>query len=198
MDKAGFFKLSLDVLFYSGASRILRSLLGGRGAIFMLHHICPGGGSEVGFAPNAGLEITPEYLDAVIGRVTALGYDLLSLEEAVDRLKGREAHQKPFAVFTIDDGYLDNLVHALPVFRRRNCPFTIFVSPSIIDGNCELWWRGLEAVIASAEHIEVSINDQDVRLAAGTVAEKYAALFDAGSGPASLDPPTLLSLWPRS
>jgi peptidoglycan/xylan/chitin deacetylase (PgdA/CDA1 family) len=174
MSKAGFFKLSLDALSYSGASRILRSLLGGRGAIFMLHHIVPGGGKQEGFAPNAGLEITPEFLDEVIMRVSELGYELLSLETAVNRLKEKKLQGSRFAVFTIDDGYLDNFVHALPVFRRRNCPFTIFVSPAIIDGKCELWWRSLEAIIASTDHLHARMNGSELNFACETLAGKNA------------------------
>jgi peptidoglycan/xylan/chitin deacetylase (PgdA/CDA1 family) len=146
-------KTSLDVLYYSGASQALNSVLSGMGAIFMLHHVRPNGVARHGFAPNAGLEIAPHFLDAVLQHVVEKGYDLVSLSEAALRVKGEAPSQRPFAVFTLDDGYEDNFVHAWPVFRRHGCPFTIFVTPAIIDGNCELWWRGLEAVIAGAPHI---------------------------------------------
>jgi peptidoglycan/xylan/chitin deacetylase (PgdA/CDA1 family) len=70
----------------------------------------------------------------------------------------------PFAAFTLDDGYRDNLVHALPIFRRHQCPFTVFVAPAITDGTCELWWRGLEFVIAGAMRIETVIDGEHIRL----------------------------------
>ena len=146
-------KTSLDVLYYSGASQALSAMLSGMGAIFMLHHVRPNGVARHGFAPNAGLEITPQFLDAVIRHVLAKGYDLVSLSEAVLRVTGELPSPRPFAVFTLDDGYEDNFVHAWPVFRRRACPFTIFVAPAIIEGTCELWWRGLEAVIAGAPQV---------------------------------------------
>lgn len=123
------------------------------GAIFMLHHVRPQGAAQHGFAPNAGLEITPHFLDEVLGHVVAKGYDLISLEEAARRVTGEAASPRPFVAVTLDDGYEDNFVHAWPVFRRHNCPFTIFVAPAITDGTCELWWRGLEAVIAGAPQI---------------------------------------------
>lgn len=34
---------------------------------------------------------------------------------------------------TFDDGYLDNLLHALPIMRRHKVPSTIFVSPDFAD-----------------------------------------------------------------
>ena len=153
MSSSAVLKTSLDVLYYSGASQALNSVCSGMGAIFMLHHVRPNGVANHGFAPNSGLEITPHFLDAVLAHVTAKGYELVSLNEAALRVKGEVPSPRPFAVFTLDDGYEDNFVHAWPVFRRHNCPFTIFVAPAIIDGTCELWWRGLEAVIAGAPRV---------------------------------------------
>ncbi len=141
----------------------------------MLHHVRPGGGLQKGFAPNAGLEVTPGFLDDVINLVAARGFDLVSLDEAVARTIGENPGGRPFAAFTLDDGYRDNLIHARPVFRKHNCPFTIFVTPGIADGSCELWWRGLEAVIAGASVIDALIDGQRFHLAAVTDAQKQQA-----------------------
>ncbi len=175
MPKVAILKTSLDVLYYSGASQVLRNIFGGIGAIFMLHHVKPGGGLQTGFAPNAGLEVTPEFLDAVIELAKARGFDLVSLEEGMSRLTSETRFERPFAVFTLDDGYRDNLVHARPVFRRHNCPFTIFVAPAISDGTCELWWRILEAVIAGAPHVDADIDGQRISLSTRTDAQKQLA-----------------------
>jgi len=168
-------KTSLDVLYYSGASRALRSALGGMGAIFMLHHVRPTAVARHGFAPNSGLEITPAFLDMVIAHVVKEGYELVSLTEAAARLSGEAPAERPFAVFTLDDGYEDNFVHAWPVFRRHGCPFTIFVAPKIIDGTCELWWRGLEAVIAGALQVSGVLDGSGFELDTRSDASKQAA-----------------------
>lgn len=168
-------KSSLDVLYYSGASQALRGFLGGKGAIFMLHHVRPGGGQQEGFAPNSGLEITPQFLDKVIGFVKARGYRLLTMDEAVGQLTSNSKHPAtPFAVFTLDDAYRDNLQHAWPIFRRHDCPFTIYASPAITDGTCELWWRGLEAVIAGVDSLSGELNGESFDLPASSSAQKYA------------------------
>ncbi len=164
MAKSSILKTSLDMLYYSGASQALRPVLGGLGAIFMLHHVRPGGGLRSGFAPNAGLEVTPEFLDSVINLVKQRGYELVSMQEAVNRIKDHHPQQKPFAVFTLDDAYRDNLVHARPVFRKYRCPFTIFASPAIQDGTCELWWRGLEAVIAGNAQVSAEVGKVRLQL----------------------------------
>ncbi len=172
MRNAALFKASLDVLYYSGASAALQPVFGGIGAIFMLHHVTPGAGTRPDFAPNAGLAVTPEFLDSVIVMLKARGFDLVNLDGAVARI-GHGG--RPFAAFTLDDGYRDNLVHARPVFERHGCPYTIFVAPAITDGTCELWWRGLEAVIAKGRPLRAELNGETFALPAATPAEKSAA-----------------------
>jgi len=168
-------KASLDVLYYSGASRVLHSVCSGKGAIFVLHHVRPNGVAQHGFAPNAGLEVTPHFLDTVIRHVVDRGYELISLAEAARRLTSEVPSERPFAVFTLDDGYEDNFVHAWPVFRRHACPFTIFVAPAIIDGTCELWWRGLEAVIAGEQQVKGVLDGSGFELETRSDASKQAA-----------------------
>jgi peptidoglycan/xylan/chitin deacetylase (PgdA/CDA1 family) len=163
MSGTAILRTCFDVMHYSGASSVLRPYFAGRGVIFGMHHVYPGGGHETGFAPNARLAITPQFLGEIITMVRVLGYDLLSLEQAAARLKAGRALTSPFAVFTLDDGYKDNLVHALPVFRRHKCPFTAFVSPAIADGTCVLWWRALEAMIAGARSLDVDMAGQQFR-----------------------------------
>ena len=141
------FKTALNLLHVSGVSRLLRPFLGGRGAIFMLHHVRPARPNG-GFSPNGGLEVTPEFLDHVITLVKKLRYDCVSMDEMVKRVSSDSDGERPFACFTLDDGYRDNLIHGLPIFRKHNCPFAIYVSPAIADSTCELWWKGLELLIA--------------------------------------------------
>lgn len=174
MSKGTFLRKGLDLLYFSGAAHVLSGALGGVGAIFMLHHVRPGGGRSEGFAPNAGLEISPRFLDDVIRRAKDRGYALLSLGEAMERIRSGVSGE-PFVCFTIDDAYQDIYEHAWPVFRRHQCPFSVFVAPSITDGTCELWWRGLEAVIAGEPRLTVEIDGQVESLVSETDAQKQAA-----------------------
>jgi peptidoglycan/xylan/chitin deacetylase (PgdA/CDA1 family) len=175
MAKTTILKTSLDMLYYSGASQALRNIFGGMGAIFMLHHVRPSHAQRGGFAPNSGLEVTPQFLDSVIGLVKERGYRLVSMAEAARRVRSGNADGTPFVAFTLDDGYRDNLVHALPVFRRHNCPFTVFAAPAITDGTCELWWLGLEAVIAGAPYVAADIDGEHLQFVTATDAQKQSA-----------------------
>ena len=139
----------LDVMHFTGLSQLLRKELQGMGSILCFHHVCPGGGMDKGFAPNGKIECTPEFLSEIIHLVRKRGMETLSLGDAIERIRNPRPNQKPFAVFTLDDGYKDNMIHGQPIFDQLNCPYTVFVAPKIVDGSCELWWRALEKIIAA-------------------------------------------------
>lgn len=167
-------RAGLGALYFSGAHHLLRPLLSGVGAIFMLHHVRPA--REGAFQPNRHLEVTPEFLRATLCHLRSRDIDIVSMDELHERLaQGRFARR--FAAFTLDDGYRDNVDHALPVLREFDAPLAVYVASDFADGSGRLWWAALEAVIAKAEQIEVRIGDAALRLDATTPAAKQAA-FD--------------------
>ncbi len=174
--KSNVIKRGLDTLYFTGAYKALASGWQGVGAIFMLHHVRKGadGDHDSRFAPNGILEITPEFLDAVIAHVKALGLDIVSLDEAHRRLVEQDFSNR-FVCFTFDDGYLDNLEIAYPVMKRHECPFAIYVATSFPDGQAELWWLALERIIARNTHLDVELNGQLLSLDCADIREKYAA-----------------------
>jgi peptidoglycan/xylan/chitin deacetylase (PgdA/CDA1 family) len=97
------------------------------------------------------------------------------LSEAVEQIRTKTFKHDRFAVFTLDDGYKDNFVHAMPVFTRHNCPFTVYVAPRIAEGTCELWWRGLEAIIAGSDHVSCRTDSLQLRLPTQTTEQKWVA-----------------------
>jgi peptidoglycan/xylan/chitin deacetylase (PgdA/CDA1 family) len=165
-------KAALSALHYSGADQVMAPITRGDGVIFMLHHVSPE--PPRAFEPNRILKITPDFLDSVIRQVIDSGFDVLSLDELQPRLAGRAKHRRPFACFTFDDGYRDNLEHAYPIFKRHGVPFTIFVPTDYPDGNGDLWWLVLEEVIRRAPEILVQRDGGMRRYACATVAEKEA------------------------
>lgn len=120
----------------------------GRGAIFTLHHVRPH--EDKGFAPNAHLSVTPEFLDAAITTLVDAGYEPLALSSLPARLKESEP-QKPFAIFTLDDGYRNNAEFAAPIFERHNVPFTVFVTKGFSERTHTIWWETLEKLVATKE-----------------------------------------------
>ncbi|PDT88361.1 polysaccharide deacetylase [Bradyrhizobium sp. Y36] len=165
-------RAGLGALYFSGAHHLLRPLLSGVGAIFMLHHVRPA--REAAFQPNRHLEVTPEFLRETLRHLRSRDIDIVTMDELHERLvQGR--FERRFAAFTFDDGYRDNLDHALPVLREFDAPLTVYVASDFAEGTGRIWWAALEAVIAKAEQIDVTIGHSALRLDATTPAAKQAA-----------------------
>ncbi|WP_306145150.1 polysaccharide deacetylase family protein [Roseibium sp. MMSF_3412] len=143
----------------------------GCGAVFMMHHVRPARDDE--FQPNSHLEITPEFLRLAVERIRANGYEIISLDEAVDLLKSGYGHHR-YAVLTFDDGYRDNLQIAYPVLKDLQAPFTVFVATGLVERSSELWWLALERIIAANETVEFTQAGEESGLPCGTTAEKTA------------------------
>jgi peptidoglycan/xylan/chitin deacetylase (PgdA/CDA1 family) len=173
-------KTALSALHYTGVDALVAPYTRGAGIVFMLHHVTPE--APGAFDPNRILRVTPTFLDSVIGQVLAAGFDVLSLDDAHDRLKmvarDRRTPTRPFACFTFDDGYKDNLVHAYPVFKRRNLPFTIYVPTDYPGGTGDLWWLALERVVREAPAMVVQMEGQLRTFQCHTAAEKDQAFHD--------------------
>ena len=86
--------------------------------------------------------------------------------------------RKPFAVFTLDDGYKDNRDFAYPVFKRHNAPFTIYVPTAYADGHGELWWLAFEEALRRLPHVDVDCDDVVRSYSLATDAEKGRAFHE--------------------
>lgn len=166
---------SMKALQATGAHNLFAPRYRGLGAIFMMHRVDPVEPPREAFAPHRHLSVTPDFLRRVIQLVRGLGYETISLDEVPERIASPS--RRPFAVFTLDDGYRDNLRHAYPVFRAENVPFTIFVPSTWPDGRGELWWRAIEEVVARSEVVRPTIAGLPAAMSAHTVRDKYHA-FD--------------------
>ena len=171
--KTAMMKAVMSGLYHTGAHRLLAPYTQGIGMIFTLHHVRPEPEEPRAFAPNRILEVAPQFLDAVLDQVQEAGLDVISLDQAVQRLK--EGDDRRFVCFTFDDGYRDNLEHAYPLFKRRDLPLTLYVPTDYPDGTGELWWLALEEIVARADEIELCRNGALWRLPASTPAEKTKA-----------------------
>ncbi|MCV0424436.1 MAG: polysaccharide deacetylase family protein [Roseibium sp.] len=158
----------------TGLGRMMAPLTQGCGAVFMMHHVRPA--KPDSFQPNRHLEITPEFLRLAVERIRANGYEIISLDEAVDLLKSGYGHHR-YAVLTFDDGYRDNLEIAYPILKEMEAPFTVFVATGLIDRTSELWWLVLEQIIAENDEVVLTQAGATNGIPCATVAEKNAC-FD--------------------
>ena len=153
---------TLEALHLTGAARLAPARLRGRGAILTLHHVRP---FEAGrFHASAHLEITPDFLDALIARLKHRGYEVIPLADVPARLAAPEGGPR-FVALTLDDGYRDNLVHALPVFERHGVPFTVFATSGFVGRDRTVWWLTLERLVAARDEIAWDTGDSHLRFA---------------------------------
>src|SRR4051794_6640072 len=121
----GAFSAGFRLIAATDAWRWLAPVARGAGVILTLHHVRPWRARP--FAPNRLLEITPGFLDRVLSVVRETGFEIVPLDDVPERLRAPD-ERRPFAVLTFDDGYRDNLEHALPVLRRHDAPWTLFIT----------------------------------------------------------------------
>ncbi|WP_281928254.1 polysaccharide deacetylase family protein [Methylocystis iwaonis] len=160
----------------SGAHRLAAPFTSGLGAILMFHRVRPERGEA--FAPNAGLEITPQFLDATLTHLAARGYDILSLDAALDVLRAHAAPKHPFVVLTFDDGYRDLVEHALPVLERHRAPFTAYVTSGFADQTARLWWLEMEEALRRQSRVDTVVEGRRIARNCATAQEKRDAFGD--------------------
>ena len=81
----------------------------------MFHRVCPSS-SKPRIRGNAGLEVTPEYLENTILFLRKNNYEIVSLTRAA-QIINEGSGGKRFAVFTFDDGYANNLRVVAPIIE---------------------------------------------------------------------------------
>lgn len=143
----------MRLAWHTGFASSTRDRFGGLGSIIMLHRVRPDCISPLGVTRS--LSITPAFLDEIIVSLKSEGTELVSMDEAVERIKTGNHRDRRFAAVTLDDGYNDNLDHAYPVFQKHDVPFTIYAAPGLIEGAAVLWWEVVEKLVAEAAYIKV-------------------------------------------
>jgi len=101
-----------------------KSVLRPGARILMYHRVAPGLAGDQ-------LTVRPEVFEQQMAYL-ARNCRVRSLSQVVDDIKHSRVQRGDVAI-TFDDGYLDNLTHALPILKRHNLPATIFVTTAFCD-----------------------------------------------------------------
>ena len=113
-------------------------------------------------------QLPPRRLAAAI-RELSRHYRFVSLADAVDMLSGRTPVAPYSVVLTFDDGYRNNITHALPILRRHRVPATFFLATGHIEHRRPFWFDRLDYALqhAPVAEMEVQVGPATVRLRAG-------------------------------
>lgn len=165
-------KLLLNALYFSGIQALCKPFMQGMGSVIMLHHVR--NINKAPFSPNYHLTASPEFLDKLITRLKKKNYDFISMDEVAERLENPDAYKgkRPFICITLDDGYRDNFENAIPIFRRHDVPYMIYVATGMTEGETPLWWDDLERIIAKLSHIYIDMPQGRVGFDISTPAKK--------------------------
>ncbi len=168
-------RTGLETLYFSGMHHVMRPLFGGVGCILTFHHVRPP--RPDAFQPNRLLEITPVFFEALLRRLKRRRIDVISLDEMHRRFVANDFKRR-FVCLTFDDGYKDVLQWAYPLLKQYEMPFAMFIATSFPDRLGELWWLGIEAVIAQNNRITFAVNGEQRYFDCARVGEKRE-LYDA-------------------
>ena len=163
-------RLVLGAARWTGAATLARPFLAGSGAILMLHRVTTRNWSPLGV--NAGLAITPRFLDAALTELRRRGQPVVAMDEMLEAVRAGRSHQ--VVAVTADDAYLDNLTEALPVFEAHGAPFTVYVAPALVSGETLPWWEVAEELAMARD--EVRLPEGGETLSCRTPDEKRRAV----------------------
>ncbi len=105
------------------------------GRVFMLHRVIECRHQE---PELRRLEITPEYLSEFVDSCLEAEFDIVSVDEIVNRVGIKK--MKPFVCFTFDDGYLDTFEIAYPILKQKCIPFCVYVTRDYYRGISQPFW----------------------------------------------------------
>lgn len=116
----------------------------------------------------------PAMLRETLEHLRCERYTILSLEEAVRRLRERLGFPPRSLVFTVDDGYFDFTEVGAKVFSAFDCPVTVFVTGGFLEGTLWHWWDHIDYIIRQmrAKTLSLQFNDTILPIQLGDAADR--------------------------
>jgi peptidoglycan/xylan/chitin deacetylase (PgdA/CDA1 family) len=94
-------------------------------------------------------------------RLLRASYRPSTLQEIAAGAVAGDIHPGSVAV-TFDDGYANNLTHAVPALEHQDVPATVFVATGFVEHQRPYWWEDLEELFLGSgslpSEVEVTLN----------------------------------------
>lgn len=145
----------------------------GRGCILQFQDICKN--SKTAFHPLQYQSITPEFFESLLSYFKKRKIDVVSINEALDRISTSRKSDNYFVVLTFDLGFKSTLYTALPLLAKYEYPFTTYIATSFADGTSQLWWKSLADIINQTNAVGYLNGNQPQYLQCQTAHQKYTA-----------------------
>lgn len=146
------------------------------GEVYMFHRVSPTDGA---LAVIDELRVSPEFFKQfLMSKQDKIQF--VSLDDAVDIIKGNKKTTNPFGVITFDDGYEDNYIYAYPILKELGIPFVIYVSVDLINDHQPIWNYPLiiERIVRSNDELKLG---NGMQLVCRTIKEKNRAFVELKS-----------------
>ena len=134
---------------WSGFDKLVSTRYGGRGSILMFHSVVRDIRRQLG----QSIHVQEDVLRNMVLHLQTTGRDIVTLDEGLRRLAVPSSRR--FVVLTFDDGYRNNLTHALPVLEELGAPFTVYVNSNMVNGEGDFWWLGLRDLLLQKDQVEM-------------------------------------------
>ncbi len=139
-----------------------------RGEIWMLHRVV----EERSTLPSQNvLEVTPAWLERRIKEYQSKGFRFVGIDDVLSA--------KHLICITLDDGYIDTLDVALPLFRRLNVPFVVYVTTGFLDGGMTIPWYPGEKLSLTTDEVRRLAAEQLCTIGAHTVSHPRLSTITA-------------------
>ncbi len=117
------------------------------------------------------LSVPPALLAAHVAWLRRHGYAIVSLEDALDMIRGTRPMIEKAVAVTFDDGFRDVLTQAYPILRQAQVPATVFVVPGCLGSPEPFPW--VEPSVGFArplqwEELQTLLGDQLVSIGSHT------------------------------
>lgn len=129
-----------------GGDALFRRLNRARIPVLMYHGVLPDGSA---FAEGSWLQVRSSEFEAQVAFLSR-HYQILSVSQALSGDFRREA--LPPVVITFDDGYANNVHHALPILEKYRAPACIFVTTGYLGTAHIFWWDRLHLAFPEGGH----------------------------------------------
>ena len=128
-----------NTLFIFASLPLIKQALGywrGPCAIFCMHRVLTNEQVNSDKSPNSSLGLSESRFSEIL-KFLSSRYQMISLDELVEHLQNGSSEK--VACLTFDDGYRDNIDHALPILEQFNCPATIYITTRFPEGDTWMW-----------------------------------------------------------
>lgn len=119
-----------------------------RAVVLMYHRVLPYE-ERLKSGSHPAIIVDPDTFDKQMG-VVKHRFNMLSLEEFADRIERKVPFENSSCLITFDDGWKDNVIHALPILKKHELSAVVFLPVNYIGQKRLFWQEALVHLLGAA------------------------------------------------